>query len=58
VHESGSGPERDIEWRVDQLLASDIFGFESAPGPKAAVRIKERIALLRRKGELRLRIDD
>ena len=44
-----NNPIPNSEWRVDQLLTSDLFGFESARGPKAEVRIKERISLIRKK---------
>jgi len=37
------------DWRVAQLLTSDLFGFDSARGPKAEELMNERILLIRRK---------
>jgi len=39
------------EWRFDQILASDLFGFDSSRGPGAEAKINERLGLLR-KGKL------
>jgi hypothetical protein len=36
------------EWRFDQVLTSDLFGFDSSRGPVAEARMNERLALLRK----------
>lgn len=36
------------EWRFDQVLTSDLFGFDSSRGPEAEARMNERLALLRK----------
>jgi energy-coupling factor transporter ATP-binding protein EcfA2 len=42
-------PIPNNEWRVDQLLTSDLFGFHSARGPTAEKLMNERIFLIRKK---------
>jgi energy-coupling factor transporter ATP-binding protein EcfA2 len=42
-------PIPNNEWRVDQLLTSDLFGFDSARGPRAEKLMSERILLVRKK---------
>ncbi len=37
------------EWRFDQVLTSDLFGFDSSRGPVAEAKMKERLGLLRKK---------
>jgi hypothetical protein len=44
-----NNPIPQSDWRVDQLLTSDLFGFESARGPKAEVVMKERVSLIKKK---------
>lgn len=39
-------PPRD--WRFDQVLSSDLFGFDSSRGPEAEAMMNERLALLRK----------
>jgi hypothetical protein len=42
-------PMPSEEWRVDQLLTSDLFNFGSARGPMAEKLINERFQLIRKK---------
>lgn len=44
-----NNPIPQSEWRVDQLLTSDLFGFASARGPKAEAMMKERVSLIKKK---------
>ncbi|MEN3230237.1 AAA family ATPase [Methylorubrum rhodesianum] len=36
------------EWRFDQVLTSELFGFDSSRGPEAEALMNERLALLRK----------
>ncbi len=46
-----NNPIPKSEWRVDQLLTSDLFGFESARGPDAEAQMRERTYLIRKRSK-------
>ena len=43
-----SDPLEAREWRFDQLLTSDLFGFDSSRSPTAESLLNERLALIRK----------
>ena len=43
------------EWRIDQVLTSDLFDFDTSRGPEAEKLLRERRTLIRKK---RLTVDE